>query len=310
MTATLNLSFPAACPARFRSLSHGASLLASVLALLILLAGVLAPCVQAEEIALDHWPDSKAQDMVALQRGARTFVSYCLNCHSARQMRWNRLHDIGFDDAQIKAQLIFGEQKVGDVMNVAMTAHDAKNWFGKAPPDLSVIVRARSTAEHRGTDYLYTLFRGFYRDRSTLTGWNNTVYPNIAMPNILWQLQGPRTASLTHTEWEEHAATDKTAAVRRLVRTVSDFDAQGQVQVSHTELAEGAPGFEARFAGPSDAARQSYDDTVADLVVFLNWMSEPAAAQRHRIGIWVMVFLAVFLAVAHWLNKVYWRDIT
>ncbi len=176
---------------------------ASLLAWVFLWVGVAPVATAAEELALDHWPSERATDRVALQRGAKLFVNYCLNCHSANLMRWNRLVEIGIDEAQIKAELIFGDQKVGDTMTVAMHPHDAKNWFGKAPPDLSVIIRARNTEEHRGTDYVYTLLRGFYRDNSTLTGWNNVVYPRIAMPNILWQRQGARSATITRDEVED-----------------------------------------------------------------------------------------------------------
>ena len=264
----------------------------------------------AQEAALDHWPAERAQDSAALQRGARLFATYCLNCHGARQMRWNRLRDIGMDEVQIKQLLIFGDQKVGDVMSVAMNAHDAKVWFGKAPPDLSVIIRARNTEEHRGTDYVYTLLRSFYRDRSTLTGWNNTVYPHIAMPNILWQRQGPRTATITRVEWEDRPAADpKQGATRVLAQSVNVYDSDGYLQTTKTTLADGAPGTQIVFTPVDAKAAASVDEDAADLVAFLNWMSEPGAASRYRIGIWVMGFLVIFLLVVRWLNKVYWRDI-
>ncbi len=268
------------------------------------------PSALAQEVSLDRWPSALANDQAAMQRGARLFVNYCLNCHSATQMRWNRLRDIGIDEAQIKSQLIFGDQKVGDTMTIAMNVHDAKVWFGKAPPDLSVIVRARNTAEHRGTDYVYTLLRGFYRDRSTLTGWNNIVYPNIAMPNILWQRQGPRNATLTRTEREEQASPDgKQKSASKLVRIVSAFDASGDVQVSRSEVDHGTSGIEVVFTAADERTGAAFDGEVADLVAFLNWMSEPTAAQRYKIGVWVMGFLVVFLLVARWLNAVFWRDI-
>jgi len=267
--------------------------------------------VHAEEMALDHWPSERAQDPAALQRGVRLFASYCLNCHGARQMRWNRLHDIGIDDVQIKQLLIFGDQKVGDVMSVALNAHDAKVWFGKSPPDLSVIIRARNTEEHSGTDYVYTLLRSFYRDRSTLTGWNNAVYPHIAMPNILWQRQGPRVATITRVEWEDRPAADpKQAPVHELTQSVNVYDTDGYLQTTKTVLESGSPGTQVSFAPVDPKAAAAVDDEVADLVAYLNWMSEPGAASRYRIGIWVMGFLVIFLLVVRWLNKVYWRDIT
>lgn len=297
---------PAAARAPGLRARAAAELLAA--ALLTALACGNAPA-RAGDAALDHWPSERADDMAALQRGARTFVNYCLNCHGASLMRWNRLHDIGIDDEQIRAQFLTGTQKVGDTMNVAMTAHDGKIWFGKPPPDLSVIVRARNTQEHRGTDYLYTLLRSFYRDRSTLTGWNNIVYPNIAMPNILWQTQGPRAATLTRSDWEDHPAGPGKAASHELVQTVTVFDADGYAQTARSVLAAGDAGFTFAFAPADPKAAAALDDEVADLVAYLNWMSEPGAHQRYRVGVWVMGFLVIFLLLARWLNRIYWRDI-
>jgi ubiquinol-cytochrome c reductase cytochrome c1 subunit len=264
----------------------------------------------AQEVRLDEWPSERATDLLALQSGARTFANYCLNCHGASLMRWNRLRDIGLDEKQIKASLIFGNQRVTDTMTVAMNAHDAKTWFGKAPPDLSVIVRARNTVEHAGTDYIYTLLRSFYRDRSTQTGWNNVVYPNISMPNIFWERQGSREATLTRTEYQDvPAAAGKGPPEQRLVQTVSQFDANGVAVVNRTELDHGEPGFAYGFKPADAAAAKAFDAQVADLVAYLNWMSEPTAQTRRRIGVWAIAFLVVFVGVGRWLNAVYWRDI-
>ncbi len=148
-----------------------------LLALLPLLA------VANEEVALDKAPID-ASNHESLQRGARTFVNYCLNCHSANYMRYNRLMEIGLTEKQIKDNLLFAGEKVGDTMKVAINKNDAKKWFGAAPPDLSVEVRAR------GADWVYSYMRGFYRDDTRPTGWNNTVYDKVAMPHILYELQG------------------------------------------------------------------------------------------------------------------------
>lgn len=123
------------------------------------------------------------RDLVSLQSGARTFVNYCLNCHSAQYMRYNRLTDIGLTEAQIRGNLMFATDKVGDTMKVAMTPKDGKAWFGVPPPDLSVISRSR------GVDWLYTYLRTFYRDDKTPSGWNNRVFANAAMPHVLWKVQ-------------------------------------------------------------------------------------------------------------------------
>jgi ubiquinol-cytochrome c reductase cytochrome c1 subunit len=124
-----------------------------------------------------------ARDLVSLQSGARTFVNYCLTCHSAQYMRYNRLTDIGLTEAQIRDNLMFAADKVGDTMKVAMTPKDGKAWFGAPPPDLSVISRSR------GADWLYTYLRTFYRDDKTPSGWNNRVFANAAMPHVLWKVQ-------------------------------------------------------------------------------------------------------------------------
>ena len=138
----------------------------------------------ANEAAIGVTAPIDVTDYASLQRGARTFVNNCLNCHSANYMRYNRLKDIGLTEAQIKDNLLFAGEKVGDTMKVAMNSKDAKKWFGVAPPDLSVEVRAR------GADWVYAYLRGFYRDSTTTTGWNNTVYPKVAMPHVLYELQG------------------------------------------------------------------------------------------------------------------------
>ena len=138
----------------------------------------------ANEAAIGVTAPIDATDYASLQRGARTFINNCLNCHSANYMRYNRLKDIGLTEQQIKDNLLFAGEKVGDTMKVAMNPKDAKKWFGVAPPDLSVEVRAR------GADWVYAYLRGFYRDSTTTTGWNNTVYPKVAMPHVLYELQG------------------------------------------------------------------------------------------------------------------------
>jgi len=128
------------------------------------------------------------RDLASLQAGARTFVNYCLNCHGAQYMRYNRLTDLGLTEAQIRDNLMFAADKVGETMKVAMTVKDGKAWFGVPPPDLSVIARAR------GADWLYTYLRTFYRDEKTPSGWNNKVFPNVAMPHALWTLQREQSA--------------------------------------------------------------------------------------------------------------------
>ena len=146
-------------------------------ALLFVPAAALAAAGQLDRAPIEP------RDLVSLQAGARTFVNYCLNCHGAQYMRYNRLTDLGLTEAQIRDNLMFAADKVGETMNVAMTVKDGKAWFGVPPPDLSVISRSR------GVDWLYAYLRTFYRDDKTPSGWNNRVFANAAMPHVLWKVQ-------------------------------------------------------------------------------------------------------------------------
>ena len=170
-------------------------LLLSLLAVLAMAAG----SVRAAEggIPWDKFPEQKLNDVAALQNGAKLFVNYCLNCHQAAFMRFNRLRDIGLTEAQIKDNLLFTTDRVGDTMTTSMDPKQAKEWFGGLPPDLTVIARSRSAVgKGTGADYLYTYLRTYYRDDTKATGWNNLAFPNVGMPHVLWELQGQRTAIL------------------------------------------------------------------------------------------------------------------
>ena len=216
----------------------------AIVASLGLLAGVHA----AEGgIPWDKAPN-KTNDLVALQNGAKLFVNYCLNCHSAAFMRYNRLQDIGLTPEQIKDNLLVTNAKLGETMIAAIDPKQAKAWFGVNPPDLTVIARSRAGAGGTGADYLYSYMRGFYQDETKPTGWNNHVFPNVAMPHVLWELQSTQTPA-------------------------------------------------------------QYDQTVGDLVNFLQWMAEPAQTTRKNIGIWVLVFLAGLTFLTWKLNAAYWKDV-
>jgi ubiquinol-cytochrome c reductase cytochrome c1 subunit len=162
----------------------------------LLMAPVLA-FASGAELHLDKAPD-RSRDMAALQNGAKVFVNYCLNCHSASYMRYNRLKDIGLSDDQVRDNLLFTADKVGEPMRIAMQRAEAKQWFGAAPPDLTVIARARASEFGSGSDWLYTYLRTFYRDDSRPTGWNNVVFANVGMPHILWELQGEQVLDEDH----------------------------------------------------------------------------------------------------------------
>jgi len=257
-------------------------------------------------VPIEQWPADRAKNFASLQNGARVFVNYCMGCHSANLVRWNRLQAIGLTDAQIKEYLIFGNQKVGDTMRIAMTPAQGKTWFGKTPPDLSVITRARTSFEFKGTDYIYTLLRGYYRDNGSPTGWNNIAYPNIGMPHVLWDMQGPREATLVTT----HAHNDPKSGHASFVQTTTVFDAQGNATRTETPLAGAATeGFSYSFK-PADVAKaRQFDADVADLVGFLSFITDPSQYARRSIGVWVLVFLSIFAVVAWRLNSVYWKNI-
>jgi len=149
------------------------------------------------ELHLDKAP-SKSNDLPALQHGAKLFVNYCLNCHSASYLRYNRLTELGLTEDQIRGNLMFTADKVGELMTIGMQRADGKAWFGAPPPDLSVIARARSSEFGSGSDWLYTYLRGFYRDEARPTGWNNVVFANVGMPHVLWELQGEQEMGADH----------------------------------------------------------------------------------------------------------------
>lgn len=166
----------------------------------LLIAFLCAPLLafaSGEVLHLDKAPD-RSRDLPALQNGAKVFINYCLSCHSASYMRYNRLQEIGLSEQQIKDNLLFTTDKVGDLMTIAMRRAEAKQWFGAAPPDLTVIARARASEFGSGPEWLYTYLRGFYRDESRPTGWNNTVFANVGMPHVLWELQGEQVMGADH----------------------------------------------------------------------------------------------------------------
>jgi len=250
---------------------------------------------------------NRLNDVAALQNGAKLFVNYCLNCHSASSMRYNKLQDIGLTDEQIKENLLFTGEKVGDLMHVAMAPQDAKKWFGTTPPDLSVIARAKSVnAGPSGADYIYTYLRTFYRDTARATGWNNLVFPNVGMPHVLWELQGPR--ELTTVAMHEVETKD---GARSWERITTSYDAQGFATAKAEPVADfhGHASVEAKFKALDPAKTAAYDNDVADLTAFLSWMAEPQQLFRKQLGVWVLLFLGLFLIVAWRLNASYWKHV-
>ena len=229
-------------------------LLTKLIAILALLPTLA--LAEGGEFPLDAQPKG-TNDLSSLQNGAKLFVNYCLNCHSASAMRYNRLRDIGLTEEQIKNNLLFTGTKVGDLMKTSMLPADGKAWFGATPPDLSVMARAKASHAGSGGDYLYTYLRSFYKDDTRPTGWNNMVFPNVGMPNALWELQGIRTVKMV----EEKDPHDES-------KSVQTFDGYNQVT-------------------PGKLSPLEYDNAVADLVSYMVWMAEPAQNTRRQLGVWV-----------------------
>ena len=245
------------------------------------LSALLAPALAAGGgIPWDKFPEKRVTDLSALQNGAKLFVNYCLNCHAAAFMRYNRLRDIGLTEDQIRDNLVFTGAKVGETMKVALADKDAKEWFGALPPDLTLIARSRSAAgQGSGADYLYTYLRSYYRDETKATGWNNLAFPSVGMPHVLWELQGQQRAVYAEEKDPHDAA-----------KTVHVF--KGFEQIT-----------------PGTMSAEEYRLAVADLVAFLQWMSEPNQTDRVRLGVWVLLFLAGFTVIAWRLNAAFWKDV-
>ena len=228
----------------------------------------LAAAAAEEAYRLDRSPHDP-NDIASLQSGARTYMNYCAGCHGLQLMRYSSLRALALTDEQIQDNLMFTAEKIGEPIRAGFDPKPAKAWFGVAPPDLSVVARSR------GADWLYTYLRTFYRDPKTLTGWNNAVFPNVAMPHVLWTLQGQR----------------------RLELVPSEEGGRHGVQYRWSELSKGT------------MAAAEYDATVRDLVNFLVYAGEPNAAHRKPIGIIVLFVLGVLFILAYLLKKEYWKDV-
>ena len=232
-----------------------------------------------EDVKVDH-VNINVEDKLSLQRGARTFVNYCVGCHSASFMRYSRLEDLGLTEKQIVDNLMVTGQKPVETMTASLRRNDAKEWFGVAPPDLSLIARSR------GTDWLYTYLRGFYRDASRPTGWNNTVFPNVGMPHALWDLQGEQVLK------EEEAPKQE-----------GKEGAHGEAgHAAHAEK-------HLVLDKPGKLSAKEYDAVVADLVNYMAYMGEPAQTKRKLTGIYVLFFLFGLTILAYFLKKEFWKDI-
>ena len=211
--------------------------------------------------------DIDLSDNTSLLRGAHHFVSYCLGCHSAKQIRYLRIAlDLEVDEKKMLKDIAPEGAGIYDQMHTAMNAHDAEKWFGIQPPDLSLVARSR------GADWLYSYLKGFYTDKSKPFGVNNTVFQDVAMPNVLWQLQGEQ---------------------KPIFKTVD-----GQQVIDKLVIEE-----------KGTLSDKDFDLFVNDLVNFLVYVGEPVQLERQSMGKYVLFFIIMFLILAYLLKKEYWKDV-
>lgn len=206
-------------------------------------------------------------DTDSLQRGAEHFVTYCLGCHSIKHIRYKRIaQDFGIDEKKVLVNIAPLGASIYDQLHTAMNAHDSTKWFGIQPPDLSLIARSR------GADWLYSYLKGFYIERKSPLGVNNTVFPDVGMPNVLWQLQGEQESVVKMIEGKQ--------VVEKLV-----------------------------LKEPGTLSPKEFDTWVNDLVNFLVYVGEPVQLERKSMGKYALFYLFMFLVIAYLLKKEYWKDI-
>ena len=225
----------------------------------------------------------KMNDMPSLQNGAKLFVNYCLSCHSASYARYNRVaEDLGIPEALLKENLMFTTEKTGDLMKTTMPAEDSKRWFGVTPPDLTLVSRVRKP------DWVYTYLRAFYIDENSPSGWNNSLFENVAMPHALYELQGVQqiVGKADKSEHNSHGSTG--------------HDDEKKIIVGDTE-------FELVHEGKLSPAE--FDKAMLDLTAFLVYLAEPAQLKREKIGIFTLGFLIILMMLAYLLKKEFWRDV-
>lgn len=229
--------------------------------------------------------DIDLTDKAALQEGARTYVNYCMGCHSAKFQRYERVaNDLGIPEDVMMENLVFPDSKIGDHMTIGMQPNDAKVWFGAAPPDLTLVARVR------GTDWLYDYLHSFYADPSRPWGVNNTRFPNVGMPHALESLQGLQVKGCAQVQVIENGK--------------KVFDPLTGQPVTHEDCDQLVV-----KEGTGTQTPAEYDETVKNLVSFLAYSANPVKLESQRIGTYVLLFLAVFFVFAYALKREYWKDV-
>ena len=218
--------------------------------------------------------DNDVSDTESLQRGARNFMNYCSGCHSAKYVRFNRMgRDLGLTEEQLIENLMFNAEVPHDTIQRTMRDEDAIRWFGKPPPDLSVTPRSR------GIDYVFNFLQSFYVDPDSPTGVDNVLLPGTSMPDVLWEMQGYQEAIFSEHEIEDGGGIEL-------------------VFEQFQSITEG------------NMSDEDFQTFVRDTVNFLDYMSEPAQLRRKAIGVWVLMFLSVFLVLTIMLKKEVWKDVS
>ena len=239
--------------------------------LLLIAVLALVPAVASAEGGLMK-AEVNLNNTASLQRGAKYFANYCMGCHSAQYVRYNRLgEDLGLTDAQLENYLMPAGAKTSDTMQSAMPAADSEKWFGRTPPDLSLEARSR------GADWIYSYLKSFYVDPKSATGSNNLVLPNAAMPDVLWQLHGMQKPVYRQEKGEDGAS----------FQTFDHFE-----QVSQGQLSP-----------------EQYDQVAMDLTNFLSYIAEPVQLERRDLGLKVIGFLILFFLFAYLLKREIWKDV-
>jgi ubiquinol-cytochrome c reductase cytochrome c1 subunit len=230
----------------------------------------------------------------AIQRGAKYFTNYCMGCHSAKYVRYKVMEQVGLTKEQIEENLIFDGSKIGGLMTIAMADSDGSKWFGAPAPDLSLEARLR-----KGPDWIYSYLKGFYSDPSRPMGVNNTVFKNVGMPNVLWELEGIKEAVYryeVHHDGHTVATFDNEAEAKAKVGEIEG--AKLEKVVDHLVQVQ---------SGSMSAAE--FDQVARDLATYMAYISEPIAEERKRMGVWVILFLTFFTVLAYLMKKEWWKDV-
>jgi len=234
-------------------------------------------------------------DQGAIQRGAKYFVNYCMGCHAAGYVRYQLLENTGLSAAQIKENLIFDGSKVSGLMKTALPTQDAATWFGGPAPDLTLTARIRG-----GADWIYTYLKGFYTDPERPMGVNNTLFNNVGMPNVLWELEGIKAPVYRYAVKQQgrldQTFADEAEAIQYAQQQGSDYTVSKVID--HLTLEQ-----------PGQLSAAEFDQVARDLAAYLTYIAEPMKQERQQLGWWVLLFLSLFTTLAYFMKKEWWKDI-